>query len=210
MDGALFLSIVRQLRELDYRGGISYHFYNEPLLSPDLERFTALTREHLPESRIQIYTNGTLLDEPKLRRLVAAGVDKFTVTKHHGTKQYVFDDVYPRLEPSLQERIKFQTYRDIYYTNRGGLVRAGDPRRAPPLDLPCFVPSSVMVITVNGNVLPCYEDYEELNVMGNLRERSLKEIWWSEKYRRFREDLKEKRRSLHPVCRTCNRASIIS
>jgi radical SAM protein with 4Fe4S-binding SPASM domain len=59
-------------------------------------------------------------------------------------------------------------------------------------------------------VLPCYEDYEELNVMGNLRERSLKEIWWSEKYRRFREDLKEKRRSLHPVCRTCNRASIIS
>src|SRR5689334_19415572 len=75
MDRELFLRLMEQLRKIDYRGRISYHFYNEPLLSPDLEKFVACTKEHLPQAWIEIYTNGTLLNETRLSGLFKSGVD---------------------------------------------------------------------------------------------------------------------------------------
>lgn len=69
MSEELFLVLMNQLRDIGYRGRISYHFYNEPLLSPNLDRFVALTREYLPACWIELYTNGILLDEPRLRTL---------------------------------------------------------------------------------------------------------------------------------------------
>ena len=35
MSERLFLRLLGQLKEIGYRGRISYHFYNEPLLSPN-------------------------------------------------------------------------------------------------------------------------------------------------------------------------------
>lgn len=204
MSEELFLVLMKQLREIGYRGRISYHFYNEPLLSPDLDRFVGLTKEYLPRSWIELYTNGTLLDEPRLRSLLALGVDKFTVTKHHGSPVYPFEALLARLEPEVRARIKFQDYRKLILTSRGGLVRAGTLKAKPPLDLPCLIPSTMFVVTVNGNVVPCFEDYHEQNVMGSLRERPLLEIWNSEKYTRFRADLRSRKRGAHPVCRDCN------
>jgi radical SAM protein with 4Fe4S-binding SPASM domain len=209
MSESLFLALLRQLQEIDYRGRVSYHFYNEPLLSPNLDRFVDLTREMLPETWIEIYTNGTLLTEERLRTLLRLGVDKFIVTKHHGSKVYPFEQTYRGLDRETQEKVKFQTYKEVQLTSRGGLVRVGSANRKPPLDLPCLIPSSVIVITVNGNVLPCFEDYTEQNVMGNLTENSLMDIWNSQKYRSFREDLKARKRSAHPVCKDCNHTLII-
>ena len=110
----------------------------------------------------------TLLTEQRLQALFDLGVDKFIVTKHHGSPNYGFDKVYAKLEPSLQNRIKFQSYKEIQLTSRGGLVRVGSAKRKPPLDLPCLIPSSLIVVTVNGNVLPCFEDYTEQNATGTI------------------------------------------
>jgi radical SAM protein with 4Fe4S-binding SPASM domain len=209
MSEALFMNILEQLRAVDYRGRISYHFYNEPLLSPNLDRFVELTRAILPASWIEIYTNGTLLTEARLMKLLALGVDKFTITKHHGIKNFGFDEVFGKLSPAIQSKIKYQGYKELLLTSRGGLVRAGRPQVKPPLDLPCLIPSSLLVITVTGNVVPCFEDYTELNVMGNITEKPLLEIWNSERYQKFRADLKLKKRSAYPVCKDCNCTLII-
>jgi radical SAM protein with 4Fe4S-binding SPASM domain len=204
MSEELFLELLKQLQEIDYRGRISYHFYNEPLLSKNLERFVGLTKSYLPKCWIELYTNGTLLDEQRLRTLLSLGVDKFTVTKHHGSKDYPFEALLARLEPPVRARIKFQNYKQLVLTNRGGLVKVGKSEGKPPLGLPCLIPSTVVIVTVNGNIVPCFEDYNEENVMGNLREKSLMEIWNSEKYVRFRADLKAKKRFAYPVCKDCN------
>lgn len=209
MSEELFRLLMKQLQDIDYRGRISYHFYNEPLLSPNLDRFVTLTKEYLPECWIEIYTNGTLLTEERLMTLLTLGVDKFTVTKHHGSPDYPFEQLYKRLDFPIQQKIKFQRYKELILTSRGGLVKVGTVKKKPPLDMPCLIPSSVLVVTVNGNVVPCFEDYNELNKMGNITEQSLIEIWNSPKYRSFRDDLKKKRRDAHPVCKTCNCALII-
>lgn len=203
MPEELFRRILGQLADIHYQGRISYHFYNEPLLSPDLDLFTALTKEILPACWIEIYTNGTLLTEPRLRKLIGLGVDKFTVTRHHADKNYPFEEMHGRLDLETRRRIKYQRHQELHYTSRGGLVEAG-PDLQTPLSLPCLIPSTMLVVTVEGNVVPCFEDYDELNVMGNVRERHLSEIWDSPKYRAFRDDLKQKKRGDHPVCKDCN------
>ncbi|HUP58415.1 MAG TPA: SPASM domain-containing protein [Bdellovibrionota bacterium] len=209
MSEELFLRLLTELREIGYGGRISYHFYNEPLLSPQLDRFVGLTRRYLPECRIEIYTNGTLLTEDRLMTLLTLGVDKFLVTKHHGLATFPFEELYEKLQPAIRSKIQLQGYKEMHLTSRGGLVNVRPPERKPPLDLPCLVPSTLLVVTVNGNVLPCFEDFNELNVMGNLNERSLLEIWNSERYRDFRVDLKRKRRSAHAVCKDCNHAMLL-
>jgi radical SAM protein with 4Fe4S-binding SPASM domain len=204
MSEKLFRQIMGQLKAINYKGRISYHFYNEPLLSPDLDLFVRLTREFLPDCRIEIYTNGTLLDEPRLMTLLELGVSKFTVTRHHGIKDYPFEALYHRLDRDVKAKVNYQNYRELDLFSRGGLVDVGYKKEKPPLSIPCYIPKSLFVITVDGNVVPCFEDYNEQNVMGNVQENSIAEIWNFEKYRQFREDLKQNKRAAYPVCRSCN------
>lgn len=204
MPESTFLAILNQLRAIHYCGRISYHFYNEPLLSPNLDRYVSLTKEFLPNCRIELYTNGTLLSRERFDALLKFGVDKFTVTKHHGKDEYLFDQVFASLSPIERKKVKFQNFRDLLFTSRGGLLKVGYVKTKPPLPLPCYIPASVIVITVNGDVVPCFEDYHEENSMGNVLVNPLPEIWHSEKYKKFRDDLKANKRSEHPVCRSCN------
>lgn len=205
----LFTSLMDQLREIGFQGRVSYHFYNEPMLSPDLDLFVRMTREYLPRAVIELYTNGLLLDRVRFDSLCAIGVDKFTVTRHHGVQDFPFANVFEELDRPARERVRLLDYTDLELTSRGGILKVGR-RISEPLDLPCLIPSLMAIVTVNGNVLPCYEDFEELNVMGNLHVNSLTEIWNSPAYRAFRESLKRRERSVHPVCRTCNRQTMIS
>lgn len=209
MSEALFVRIMQELRAIHYQGRISYHFYNEPLLSADLERFVFLTRDYLPKAWIEIYTNGTLLTKERLMGLFELGVNKFTVTKHHGSKDYPFDKVFQELDEPVKRKIKYLGYKDLHLTSRGGLLNVGFVKQRPPLNLPCLIPASLMVITVTGNILPCFEDYHEKLVMGNLNEQSLAEIWNSARYIQFRQDLKQRKRADHEVCKDCNCALIV-
>lgn len=206
MSEELFRIVLTQLQEINYKGRISYHFYGEPLLNPDLDKFVTLTREYLPDVRSSIYSNGTLLTEARLRHLVELGVDRFTITRHHGIKDedYPFAKIYASLEPEMQMKVTYQDHTDLVLSNRGGLLKVGFKAEKPPLKLPCFIPGTLMVVTVNGNVLPCFEDYHEVNVMGNVREKTIAEIWSEPKYVRFREDLRARHRDKYDVCKTCN------
>jgi len=206
MEVSLFGKIIEQLMALKYKGRISFHFYNEPLLCPDLDSFTAAVRRALPECFLELYTNGTLLTLERLETLSQLGVSKFTVTRHAESEHYPFEALLPTLAPDLRRKIRYQKPETLLLTNRGGLMKGvGACTQIPPLDAPCFITSCALVITAQGNVIPCFEDYLEKNVMGNLQEMTLLEIWNSEKYRQFRTSLKTAgNRQTHPVCRDCN------
>lgn len=211
MEERLFRRILNQLSDIRFKGRISYHFYNEPLLSPDLDLFTALTREVLPDSRIELFTNGTLLGKERLTRLLDLGVHKFTVTRHAGANLSAFEKALSELDKNLKERIRYKSHEDLIYTSRGGLVPGFTTFKVQtPLKRQCFVPLSVSVITVKGNVVPCFEDYLQENVMGNVDERHFGEIWTSPKYVEFREKLKRGERDAYPVCRSCDYVLVVS
>jgi GTP 3',8-cyclase len=195
MPDEVFERAIDELATIPFCGRLSYHLYNEPLLRRDLPRLAATVRSRLPDALQLLNTNGDLLDDRRYRQLRKAGIDYFYVTRHSGGD-------YPERPFQI-----VQAGQDLILTNRGGTVADVPP---PPHDAartPCFAPSEMLVITVTGDVLLCYEDAERNNVMGNLMRASLVQIWGSEKFRRHRERLARGDRSVNPMCLRCSNVS---
>ncbi len=210
MDKSLFTEVLNQLKSINYNGRISYHFYNEPTLSPDLEEFVALTKQYLPDARIDLFSNATLLDKKKIDTLVEKGVDKFSLTKHFRADTKSFESALEEVSPENKNLIRYQTYKDIVLTNRGGSLNIKNKNLTAPLKLPCFIPQCALVVTVKGNVVPCYEDYFQKHVMGNVKEMHLVDIWNSDNYVNYRKKLSQGQRAEFDVCKDCNNSWVIS
>lgn len=206
MTPELFTRIMTELQAHQYQGSISYEFYNEPMLAKNFEWFVATTRQYLPKNRIDLYTNGTLLSLEKFRLLSSLGISRFIVTKHQGISHYLFDKTYDELSDDEKKIVIYQNYKDLKLTNRGGIVKAGP--ETPYHLTPCYIPQFLMVVTVLGNVLPCFEDFHEENIMGNIGQQNLKEIWESEKFKTFRKNLEKGLRHLESPCKNCNRLQV--
>ncbi len=200
--------IMGQLEDLNFVGRISHEFYGEPTLHPQFDRIVSLTKEALPHSKVELYSNATKLDLKLLQELLEAGVDEFIITKHEGQELIEFEQALRDLGPGQKEKITYRNHESIYKTNRGGsLPDIGSERQSL---LPCQIPSFLAAITVKGNVLPCFEDFFQQQEMGNVFEEHLGEIWFGEKFTQFRNDLKRGLRHKYPLCKDCNRIQTLT
>lgn len=204
----IYEEIISQLKELNYEGRISYDFYNEPMLSPNLEKYVQMAKSALPKTNIELYSNGTLLSLERFQRLNAAGIDKFIITKHEGVGAYVFEDTITKLSPKERSKVQYRSFTDLRLTNRGGVL-PHIPHEREAVNLPCMIPSMMLTITVNGNVVPCFEDFYQKNQMGNIMEKKLKDIWLSEKYLSFRKKLFLGKRAEFEACKSCSRLEVL-
>ncbi len=189
MSDELFDRIVGELSRIEFKGNISYHRYNEPLLRKDLEKLIAKSKRSLPEAFQLLFTNGDLLSEDRYASLREAGVDHFVVTRH---------DFEPIKERPAQT-VQFPS--DLVIINRGGLFNP----LAEPLAMPCYAPTDILTISVNGDVLLCCNDAEGTQVMGNLAHETIEDIWWSTRFVDVRRMLqKGDRRGASPICNKCD------
>lgn len=196
MEMELYERVVSQLADLEFEGELNYHFYGEPLINKRLHEYVALARAALPRCTIVLYTNGDLLTPAKYRQLRDAGVGRFYVTFHN--------DVVPQRlgEVLAQPDVVYDTRSTILLNNRGGYL-GRNPFEAVRT-LPCIYPSVTVIVTIDGNVLPCSCDFDERMSFGNVRSRHLREIWDSEKARAFRRDLLDGARASHALCEGCD------
>lgn len=65
----------------------------------------------------------------------------------------------------------------------------------------CKEPFYGFTVHVNGNVVPCDRDWAGENVMGNIFEQSVDEIWQGEKYQEFRRQMLSNEKPA--MCRKC-------
>jgi len=204
MSQELFDLIISQLQEVNFKGRVSFSFYNEPTLNPNLELFVEKIKKYLPQTFIELYTNGEVLNSQKIKTLVQKGVDRFTITKHEDVKGNNLEEMIQSLPSELKNHVAFQLFSDINLTNRGGsLPHIGETSKTQLL--PCQIPQKIVTITVEGNVLPCFEDFFQKHTMGNVRNHSLKEIWNSEAYNNFRQNLARGLRHKYDICNKCSR-----
>lgn len=87
--------------------------------------------------------------------------------------------------------------------NRSGLIKTMNVP-IEPLDVPCDAPLATMVITMSGNVVLCCNDYFETEVIGNVANYSLREIWCCEPFERFRSALSKGDRTASKLCASCD------
>ncbi len=192
MSDEIYDTLLDQLEAIQFSGRLSYHFYNEPLLRLDLELLAARAAESVPGALQILYTNGDRLTDERYQALRRAGIDYFVVTQHD-------NDSY--VDRPFQT---VQTGEALVLTNRGGVVD-GLPEPATHVGtLPCYAPSEMLIVTVTGDVVLCYEDARRETVMGNILLETIDVIWRSERFSALRRALALGRRQVLPMCQSCS------
>ena len=193
MSDEVFERLLSELRAISFTGRFSYHFYNEPLLRKDLERMVVWAHIELPNMHQVLFTNGDLLNDKRYASLLDAGIELFVVTAHSGLS-------YPKRPHQI-----VQYPDDLQLTNRGGIM--SNLPKAPPSTkkMPCFAPSEMLIVTVTGDVVLCYEDAERKYIMGNIMENSIEKIWFTSEFVEIRNRVaKGHRTQAAPICHVCS------
>lgn len=178
---SVYLKLIDNLAEVDYRGLLNFHRFNEPLANKDLIlRRVRQARNTLPNAQLGIYTNGDYLDRTYLDALRKAGIT-LIVMSYYFDKNAEFDleSVKVAMQSKVSklnlkytiicnnvERYKLKLLYDgvnIFYQcwnprivglNRAGSI--GDSRIAKrKRNFPCYSPLHEIYIDYNGLVMPC-------------------------------------------------------
>jgi len=203
MEDALFNKIIDELASIDFDGRISYHFYGEPLLDKRLPQFVEDSKRRVPKSSTEIYSNGDFLTLELFRDYVARGLDNFLITQHDNLIPPNLQQILDEITDEERKHIVIRFAKDRNMINRSGLITTLKVV-TEPLKAPCDWPLTSMVITLSGNVVLCCNDYYETHVIGNVKERSLCDVWTDSKFEHFRRALSRGDRSVSILCEDCD------
>jgi radical SAM protein with 4Fe4S-binding SPASM domain len=197
----LYARILDQLSEMRWNGIVDFIFYNEPLLHPDIVLLVQQLKVIVPKCHPRIITNGDHLTVQLMSDLIAAGVERFSVSRHQPIKPGWDARVQDlaRRHPgmlSVTDLMDVQEKQGLH--TRAGLVPVGRVYVAAR----CNAPMNCQHIDIDGNLLLCCNDYYRKNVMGNVKESTILEVWRSERFTRIRSDLLRGKPSL-AICKNC-------
>jgi radical SAM protein with 4Fe4S-binding SPASM domain len=208
MDLTLATKISKELKELEYKGTINICGNGEPLLHKDIVGLVKCFKEH----QVEIVTNGDRLSTDLIKNLYDNGLKYFVVSMYDGPEQIernnklfkdacIDEDRYILRDRWHPEDDEF----GLILTNRAGTMKGKK-------DIPstaCYYMHYSMQIDWNGDVLFCVQSvYDKSVIHGNLNEKSMLDIWSSNKIRDYRKKLGEGKRSHHP-CDGCDAIGII-
>jgi len=229
----LFRRIIDELSEMDFRGSIKFHRFNEPLANDIIFDRIRYAREKLPYAHLGFHSNGDFVDTEKLQRLSDIGLDflwlslyinfneasknHLDLAKKHCidyAKKFGFKMTPVNSEKDLVKyivsgfRFEFVIFVPDIYRNgsdRGGAIidYAKDVRISP-----CVSPFGRLFIDWTGCVMPCCNLRSDINshrkyILGNVREHSLESIYFSDISNKIRYGLFDFSKK-QGACRTCN------
>lgn len=212
MDLKIIEKIGSDLSNNYYQNRILYSGFGESLLYNHLTESIKLFKKYMPwQENIHMVTNGDRLTYDKTVELFDAGLNKLFVSMYEGPEQEdKFRELFNTVGLSednfiLQHYYKppKENYGFLHLSNRAGYLF---DQNLPTTG--CNVPFYAMHIHWDGDVLLCSHDWEKKQVMGNVMEASVQDIWLkSQKLWQFRQELTESRRC-HP-CNKCNIKGIL-
>jgi 8-amino-3,8-dideoxy-alpha-D-manno-octulosonate transaminase len=205
MNKSVYETLLKQLKDEGYKGKLAFDFYNEPTDTPSFDWFVSTANEILPNSFLSLYTNGTkILDRKMLEGMIDNGVDEILITKHEGIKKLPIESFYHDLAFSVKSKVTVRSHDDLTLTNRSGTLNVGTTEDYS--SSPCSIPAMMLTVTVDGDVLPCFEDAYRKEVLGNIKEHNVIDIWNNPKSNEFKCELAKGNRSNFDICKNCNRS----
>ena len=206
MNRALFENIIDQLAGINYAGKIALFSNNEPLLDDDIISKHEYTREKLPNARLHLFTNGTLLTLDKFLRLIN-NLDEMIIDNYQSELKLIKPcqviKKYCESHPELKRKVTIilRKPQEILST------RGGDaPNRAKKIsygDKKCVLPFKQVIIRPDGKVSLCCNDPLGRDTLGDLTKEGLLDVWNNEKFRNVRECLHNGRK-YYQHCQFCD------
>ncbi len=200
--------IIDGLSEINYSKRVSPYCNNEPLLDENIYSYVAYAREKLPHATIELKTNGTVLNENKLKQLFDNGLDRLYVNDYqvssHGSAR--LKALYDEYKDTYQGKF---SYSPANYDNQEyKLNRAGTNPSKSALSEPnqffCYRPFEMIVFTADGRMASCSNDFYLENNIGNIHNASLRELFTGERVQSLRKHLMEYDRSSFEACSKCD------
>ena len=210
MSEELFYSIIGQLAELNYSGRISLFSNNEPFLDKRIIEFSRYMREHLPNAKIHMFTNGTLLTMDKFLAIIdyldELIIDNYTQDLHlidnsKNIKAYCEEHT----ELINKVSIVLRKPKEIL-TSRGGMAPNRKEQESYP-NVSCAFPFQQLIIRPTGQVSLCCNDALGKYTMGDLTKESIVDVWYGEKYKKIRAAIIDGRKNID-ICKTCDTFSL--
>jgi len=206
MSEGLFFKILNELKDQPFKGSVAFHCNNEPLLDERLPSWIKKARQILKNNFFYFYTNGLLLNLELANRLFEAGLNRIIIN-NYDDKHELASNLKHLIDNS--ERIKGEIILNYRLKTEYLLNRAGQAPNArfylkAPLKIICLRPLNEIVIGYDGTVPLCCADGLWKVVMGNVRESSLRDIWFSSFFKSTRRALAEGNRNCTKICRVCD------
>lgn len=187
--------VLDELATQDFDGRIHPYLNGEPLCDDRIVDIIKLIRKRFPENVIYLSTNGDYLDSKiPLEHLFEAGLTSLHLSDWDQNGKYLKYYGDKRIDLVPKSRV-------TWWYNRAGNIDVKCNHQFPM----CKWVFEKLYINFRGDVILCCSDFYNKFSYGNLIEQSLKDIWLSDLYKKYRVDhFMNKGRSL-PLCEDCNR-----
>ena len=202
-----------ELKELNYKGTIRYSGFVEPMLDKNIFNLISMVRKYLPESNIEMVTNGDPLNLKRLKKLFVSGLNKILISAYDGKEESdKLEDLC--IQANLTEKqyiVRHRYYSEeqdfgITLSNRSGLMVDAEFKidaLKEPLEKACYIPSYTFFLDYQGDVLMCPHDWGKKVVLGDLNKEKLIDIWFSKRFMGIRKMLNKSNRNFKP-CNVCD------
>ena len=202
-----------ELKDLNYKGTVRYSGFVEPLLDKKIFNLIKMVRDYLPESNIEMVTNGDPLNFKRLKKLFDNGLNKILISAYDSKEDaQKLEDLCKSADLNTDQYIVRHRYLSedqdfgITLSNRSGLMENTEFKikaLKEPLKKPCFIPSYTFFLDYQGDVLMCPHDWGKKIILGNLNNERLIDIWFNKKSMRIRKMLNNSNRNFAP-CNVCD------
>ena len=205
--------LIKQLNAENYGGVIRYSGFVEPLLDKNIYNLIFEAKSNLPSARVELVTNGDVLNSERLKKLFKSGLDTILVSVYDGPEDAeMFENMCIKAKLKKNQFVIRHRYfnedKDFGLTisNRAGMMKNAEYKIMPlekELNTKCFYPGYTFFMDYNGDVLMCPHDWGKKIILGNLNTQNFKEIWMSKKAISLRKKLNKGNRKFSP-CNVCD------
>ena len=172
-----------------------------------------MVKNNLPNSNIEMVTNGDPLNLNRLNKLFQHGLNRILISAYDDKEtaeklEKLCDDANLTKDQYIVRHRYYSENKDfgITLSNRSGLMKNAEfkiPELEEPLKNPCFIPSYTFFLDYQGDVLMCPHDWGKKIILGNLNKEKLLDIWFNKKSMKIRKLLNNSNRDFKP-CNVCD------
>lgn len=192
MSEELFDKIIQQLADINYSGKLALFSNNEPFLDADILLRHKYARKKLPNARMHLFTNGTLLTIERFQELMLY-LDELIIDNYQQELKLIrpcreiveYCEEHPELKKKvtivLRKPQEILTTRGGDAPNRKNMISYGKEK--------CVLPYKQIIIRPDGKVSLCCNDPLGKNTLGDLSKDSILDVWNNQKFKTIREAL---------------------
>jgi radical SAM protein with 4Fe4S-binding SPASM domain len=209
----LIYKLASELAQYSYSGIFLFSGFVEPMLDKNIFALIKTVSKILPNARVEMVTNGDVLNLERLKRLFDSGLSTLLISVYdtkEDAERFEKMCVDAGLRPEqyiIRHRYlpEEQTF-GITINNRAGMMVGAQYAIASPtqaLDAPCHYPHYTFFMDYLGDVLMCPHDWGKKKIMGNIKKQSFTDIWLSKGFAGVRKLLAGGTRTISP-CNVCD------